>query len=76
MSHKKDPNYNPRPRTRFNLAEHQRLLLTRKAIFKLLLPDGLPGSREGYPVVCDPDGYPVVVLRPDLRPGEVNFVLR
>lgn len=80
MTRKRDPNYSPVPHRRFRLARHQELMT--KRIIKRLIKRHLifecehKAGLEGLPILTSDDGRPVIARRPDLRPGEINFVLR
>ncbi len=80
MTRKKDPNYNPIPLRKFSLANHQQLLT--KKIMKqlirchLIFENEYKEGAEGLPILTNEDGRPVIANRADLRPGEINFVLR
>lgn len=59
---------------KLTLSDRQEIL-KRRPRPRCLLP-GNPAARVGFPILCNEKGQPVIVKRPDLKPNEVNFVLR
>jgi hypothetical protein len=67
---KKRDEYSGPPVRHFSLAPHQTLLRTDYG--HLIQPSG----NGGLTLHTSPDGLPVIRQHADLRPGEINFVLR